>query len=54
MVINLIDTTFAMMAVPNMIATLILAPKVVEATKDYVARMHGDRETPSVRRVVKG
>lgn len=54
MVINLIDTTFAMMAVPNMIATLILAPKVVEATKDYLARMHGDRETPAVRRVVKG
>ncbi|HVS14083.1 MAG TPA: amino acid carrier protein [Thermoanaerobaculia bacterium] len=53
MVINLIDVTFAMMAVPNMIATLILAPKVMEATKDYLARMRGDRETAQVRRVVR-
>jgi AGCS family alanine or glycine:cation symporter len=54
MVINLVDTAFAMMAIPNMIATLILAPKVVEATRDYVARMRGDRETPEVRRVGAG
>jgi len=37
-VINLMDTAFAMMAVPNMIATLILAPKVVAATRDYFRR----------------
>ncbi|HVS65209.1 MAG TPA: alanine/glycine:cation symporter family protein [Thermoanaerobaculia bacterium] len=54
MVINLIDTTFAMMAIPNMVATLLLAPKVVEATRDYLARMRGEREAPPVRRVVKG
>jgi alanine or glycine:cation symporter, AGCS family len=52
MVINLIDVTFALMALPNMIATLILAPRVMEATRDYLARMRGDRETPAVRRVV--
>lgn len=38
-VINLLDTSFALMALPNMIATLILAPRVVEATRDYFARM---------------
>ncbi len=38
MVINLIDTAFALMAFPNMIATLLLAPKVMAATKDYLAR----------------
>ena len=35
MMINLIDTFFALMAIPTMIATLILAPKVVEKLKDY-------------------
>lgn len=39
MVVNLLDTAFAMMAVPNMIATLILAPRVVAATRDYFTRM---------------
>ncbi|MEM1244946.1 MAG: alanine/glycine:cation symporter family protein [Acidobacteriota bacterium] len=39
MAINLIDTTFALMAVPNMIVTIVLAPKVVEATKDYFQRL---------------
>lgn len=38
-VVNLIDTAFALMAIPNVIATLILAPKVVRATRDYLARM---------------
>ncbi|MEE2823121.1 MAG: alanine/glycine:cation symporter family protein [Acidobacteriota bacterium] len=38
MVINLVDTAFALMALPNMIATLLLAPKVMAATKDYLAR----------------
>lgn len=37
-VINVLDTAFALMALPNMIATLLLAPRVVEATKDYFAR----------------
>ena len=38
MVINLIDGMFAMMALPTMIGTLLLAPKVVEASKDYFER----------------
>ncbi len=38
MVINLIDGMFAMMAIPTMIGTLLLAPKVVEASKDYFMR----------------
>lgn len=35
MMINLIDTFFALMAVPTMIATLILAPKVLEKLNNY-------------------
>ena len=35
MMINLIDTFFALMAIPNMIATLILAPKVLEKLNNY-------------------
>ncbi len=38
MVVNLIDTTFALMALPNMLAVLLLAPKVMEATRDYFSR----------------
>ncbi|MFQ5599116.1 MAG: alanine/glycine:cation symporter family protein [Candidatus Krumholzibacteriia bacterium] len=38
-VVNLLDTAFALMALPNMIATLILAPKVLAASRDYFRRM---------------
>lgn len=38
MVINLIDGMFAMMAIPTVTATILLAPKVVEASKDYFMR----------------
>lgn len=38
MVINLIDGSFALMAIPTMTATLLLAPKVMEATRDYFDR----------------
>lgn len=38
-VINLIDGMFAMMAFPNMIAALLLAPKVKQAANDYFARI---------------
>ncbi|MEE8350257.1 MAG: sodium:alanine symporter family protein [Acidobacteriota bacterium] len=38
MVINLVDTAFALMALPNMIAALILAPKVMTAARDYFTR----------------
>lgn len=37
-VVNLVDTAFALMALPNMIATLLLAPRVMTATRDYFAR----------------
>jgi alanine or glycine:cation symporter, AGCS family len=38
MVINLIDGMFAMMAIPTMTASIILAPKVMEKTRDYFRR----------------
>lgn len=38
MVVNTLDTAFALMAFPNMIAALLLAPKVMEAARDYLAR----------------
>jgi AGCS family alanine or glycine:cation symporter len=38
-VINLIDSAYAMMAIPNMLATLILAPKVMVATRAYFGRL---------------
>ncbi len=39
LMINLIDTFFAIMAVPTMLATIILAPKVINASKDYFKRL---------------
>jgi alanine or glycine:cation symporter, AGCS family len=38
MVVNLIDGMFAMMAIPTMIGTIMLAPRVVEASRDYFKR----------------
>ena len=35
MMINLIDTFFALMAIPTMIGTLILAPKVLKLLNNY-------------------
>jgi AGCS family alanine or glycine:cation symporter len=37
-VVNLIDIAFAFMAIPNIIATLLLAPRVIRATRDYFER----------------
>lgn len=37
-VVNLIDGMFAMMAIPTMIGTILLAPRVIEASKDYFSR----------------
>ncbi|MDO1500489.1 alanine/glycine:cation symporter family protein [Winogradskyella maritima] len=37
--INFIDGVFAFMAIPTMIATLILAPKVLEASKTYFTKL---------------
>jgi len=39
MVLNILDTAFALMAVPNLIATLLLSRQVIAAQKDYFARM---------------
>ncbi|MEM7186792.1 MAG: alanine/glycine:cation symporter family protein [Bacteroidota bacterium] len=39
MMINLIDSFFAFMAIPTMIATIALAPKVVRETRAYFDRM---------------
>lgn len=38
MVVNLIDGMFAMMAIPTMIGTILLAPRVVDASRDYFRR----------------
>lgn len=40
-VIDLVDTAYALMAFPNMIATLILAPRVMTAARDYFKRLEG-------------
>ena len=38
MVVNLLDTGFALMAYPNLLATAILAPRVMTAARDYFER----------------
>lgn len=38
-VINIIDSVFALMAIPTMIATILLAPKVVKEIKGYTKRL---------------
>ena len=40
MMINLIDTFFALMAIPTMLATIVLAPKVVKEAKRYFHRLN--------------
>ena len=39
MMINLIDGVFALMAIPTMLATIILAPKVINELKAYKKRL---------------
>lgn len=39
MMVNLIDTFFAMMAIPTMLSTILLAPKVVKEAKAYFKRL---------------
>ena len=39
LVLNIMDTAFALMAVPTVITALALSPKVVEASRDYFERM---------------
>jgi AGCS family alanine or glycine:cation symporter len=38
-VINILDTSFAMMAIPTLIGTLLLSRRVVKATREYFGRM---------------
>lgn len=38
-VVNLLDSAFAFMAFPNMLATLLLAPRVMKAAEEYFAKM---------------
>jgi len=42
-VINLIDSAYALMAIPTVISTLILAPKVKRAAKKYFGEMRASR-----------
>ena len=42
MMINLIDGVFALMAIPTMTATIIMAPRVVKEIKAYKQRLKGD------------
>ncbi|MGB8705430.1 MAG: alanine/glycine:cation symporter family protein [Gillisia sp.] len=44
MMINLIDGFFALMAIPTMLSTLIMAPRVLKASKDYFRRMKLNNE----------
>ncbi len=41
-VVNLIDTAFALMAFPNMVAVLLLAPRVMDASRKYFAGLSRD------------
>lgn len=43
MMINLIDGVFALMAIPTMISTIILAPKVVNELNAYKKRLKANR-----------
>ncbi len=42
-VLNILDTAFAMMAIPTLIGTLLLSPSVMRATRDYFVRMNTTR-----------
>lgn len=37
--VNMVDTAFALMVIPNLIATVLLAPQVLAATRDYFSRL---------------
>ena len=43
MVINYVDGMFAVMGIPTMISTIILAPKVMEAARDYFSRLESQK-----------
>ena len=37
-IVNVVDTFFALMVIPNLVATVLLAPKVLAASTDYFQR----------------
>ena len=39
-VINILDTSFAMMAIPTLVGSLLLSPKVMKATREYFRKMN--------------
>ena len=39
-VVNIIDTCFALMAIPTLTGTLLMSGTVMRATRDYFARMN--------------
>jgi alanine or glycine:cation symporter, AGCS family len=43
-VINVIDISYALMAVPTMLSGLVLAPKVMAEAKGYFARLDAERK----------
>lgn len=45
MMINLIDTFFALMAIPTMTATILLAPKVIKEAKIYFRKINAEKKT---------
>jgi AGCS family alanine or glycine:cation symporter len=45
MMLNLIDGFFALMAIPTMTATLIMAPRVLVAAKKYFEKMKGEKSS---------
>ncbi len=42
-IISLIDSTFALMAIPTMLATILLAPKVLKETRVYLQKLKESR-----------
>ncbi len=42
-VVNLVFVAYGLMAIPTMTSAILLAPKVMEAAKDYFKRLHSNR-----------
>jgi AGCS family alanine or glycine:cation symporter len=40
-VLNMLDTMFATMAIPTLVGSLLLSPAVMRETRDYFRRMRG-------------
>ena len=46
-IVSLFDGVYALMAIPTMISTLILAPRVMRVARDYFARLDSDKIQPT-------